>query len=117
AHDDRGPRVLAHGEHAARSDVGVTKEVERYELVVRRGRRVVEDRAELREVPRTEEMRDVAHRLLGELRERLGLDLQEGLAGCLEGGDVIARDESVRRRVGADREKVLVLEGAHGPAA
>jgi hypothetical protein len=39
-----------------------------------------------------QQVRDVAHRLLGQQRQRLGLDLEEGLAVGLEGGDVVLRE-------------------------
>ena len=47
AHDDRGAGVLAHRQHAAGGDVGVLQEIERDELVVVAGLRVIEDIAQL----------------------------------------------------------------------
>ena len=62
AHDDRGAGVLAHRQHAAGGDVGVLQEVEGDELVVVAGFLVVEDRAQLLQMPRAQVMVDVAER-------------------------------------------------------
>ena len=51
AHDDRGAGVLAHRQHAAGGDVGVLQEVKGDELVVVARLLVVEDRAELLQMP------------------------------------------------------------------
>ena len=111
AHDDRGAGVLAHRQHAAGRDGRVLQQLERDEPVVGRRLGVVEDRAQLREVPGPQEVRDVAHRLGREQGQRLGLDLEEA------GGPPASNVDTpsvVRRRYGvssccARREHVLVL--------
>ena len=60
AHDDRRAGVLAHGQHAAGRDVGVLQQVVGDEAVVRRRLRIVEDRRELREMARPQQVVDVA---------------------------------------------------------
>ena len=114
AHDDGGAGVLAHRQDPAGRDVRVLEEVERDEAVVGRGLGVVEDAPELREVPRPEQVGDVAHRLARQQGQRLGLDPEERLAGGLEGGDVVLGDEAVGRLVVAQRQKLLELERWHG---
>jgi hypothetical protein len=109
AHHDGGARVLAHRQDAAGGDVRVLEEIERDEAIVGRGRRVLEDLAQLREVTRTELVRDVAHGLVRELRERLRTDLEERAAARLERADVLLRDEPVGRLVLAEREDLLEL--------
>ena len=73
-HDGRMPPAAM---HAFFSSSVATKRVV--------GRRfgIVEDRRELREVAGPQQVRDVEHRLLGEQRERLGIDLDELAAAGL----------------------------------
>ena len=102
---DRGAGVLAAGQHAAGGDVGVLEQLERDELVVGRRLGVVEDRAELLEVARAQEVRDVVDRGAGEERQRLGLDREHvALAQPLE-CDVVAGELAVlgARRARAGR--------------
>ncbi len=66
AHDDRRAGVLAHRQHAAGGDVGVLQEVEGDELVVVGGFLVVEDVAQLLQMPRPQVVVDVDERGLGE---------------------------------------------------
>ena len=84
AHHDRGAGVLAGRQHAACGDARVLQQLERDEAVVRRRLGIVEDRAELGEVPGPQEVRDVVHRLAGEQRQRFGVDLEEAAAAGLE---------------------------------
>ena len=72
AHHDRGAGVLAHRQHAARGDVGVLQKVVGDELVVRRRLRIVQDRGELLQVARPQQMVDVDEGLLGEAPQGLG---------------------------------------------
>ncbi len=62
AHDDGGAGVLAHRQHAAGGDIGVLEEIEGDELVVVAGFLVVEDAAQLLQMPRPQIMVDVAER-------------------------------------------------------
>ena len=64
AHDDRGAGVLAHRQHAAGGDIGVLQEIQRDELVVGAGLLVIEDVAQLLQMPRPQIMIDVAERRL-----------------------------------------------------
>ena len=59
AHDDGGAGVLAHRQHAAGGDIGVLEKVVGDELVVVGRLRVVEDRAQLLQVPGPQQMIDV----------------------------------------------------------
>ena len=77
AHHDRRAGVLAHRQDAAGRDAGVLQQVAGDELVVRAGLRVVQDRPQLPQVRGPQQVRDVVHCRGGELREHLGLDLQE----------------------------------------
>ena len=51
--------------------------------------------------------------LPGEEGESLGGDLEEALAACLEGGDVVLGDEPVGRLVLAEGQQLLELEVVH----
>ena len=106
--DDGGPGVLAHRQHAAGGYAGVLEQVEGDETVVGRRLRIVEDVAELLQVAGTEQVRDVAHRLLRQQREDLGLDLHEAALWRVEGGHTVCGQSAVRRVVLADGQQVLV---------
>ncbi len=110
---DRGAGVLAAGQHAAGGDVGVLEQLEGDEVVVGRCLGVVEDGGQLGEVAGSEEVGDVAHGLAREQGEGLGLDLQEALAGSLEGGDVVRREQPVGGVVRPERQHVVVDELGH----
>ena len=60
--DDRGAGVLAARQHPSGRDVGVLEQLEGDEVVVGGGLGVVEDVAELLEVPGAQQVRDIAHR-------------------------------------------------------
>ena len=57
AHDDRGAGVLAHRQDLAGRDIGVLQQIEGDEFVVRRRLRIIEDRAQLSEVARAQQVR------------------------------------------------------------
>ena len=59
AHDDGRAGVLAHGQHVARGDVGVLQQVHRDEAVVGAGLRIVQDRRQLAQVCRAQQVGDV----------------------------------------------------------
>jgi hypothetical protein len=80
AHDDRGAGVLAHRQHPAGGDVGVLQEIEGHELVVVAGLLVLEDAAQLLQVPRAQIMIDVAERGLAQAAQRLARHHQHVLA-------------------------------------
>ena len=69
---DCSARVLAHRQHATGCDVCVLEQIERNEAVVAAGLWVVEDAGQLLEMGGSQQMGDVFHRLLGELRDGLG---------------------------------------------
>ena len=72
AHDDRGAGVLAHRKHVAGGDIGVLQQIERDELVVGRGLRIVEDRAQLGEMAGAQQVRGIDEGLAGKERQGLG---------------------------------------------
>ena len=111
--DDRGARVLAHRQHAARRDVRVLQHVERHELVVRGGFRVVEDRAQLLQVRGPQQMRDVVESLGRDQGQRLGRDGEHALPLQACGPDMIGGELAVGRLVGPEREHLLELEFRH----
>jgi len=114
AHDDRGARVLAHRQHAAGGDVGVLHQVEGHELVVRARLGILEDRAQLGQVGRTQVVRDVVHRGLGEELQRLGGNLQERASvRTLNGLHTLGGEEPVGGGVLPGRQHVLVTEFGH----
>ena len=126
AHHDRGAGVLAHRQHAAGGDVDVLEQVGGHEPVVARRLGVVDDPAQLGEVGGPQVVRDVVHRLRGQLPDRLGRDPEERLPVDLEGRDALGRDQPVGGLVGADGQqvgiaKVRFLQGsrclAHGAQA
>jgi len=115
ADDDRGARVLAHRKHAARRDARVAQQVGGHEPVVRRGLRVVDDGAQLREVRRAQHVLDVVHGFAHERGDRGGVDVQEG---ATRGLDHLARrqvETAVLRVVGAEGKHVGVAELGHAP--
>ena len=80
AHDDRGAGVLAHRQHAAGGDVGVLEEIKGDEAVIIGGLGVVEDGAQLLEMPWPQQMIDVAKRRLRKRAQRLARDHDDILA-------------------------------------
>jgi hypothetical protein len=120
AHHDRGAGVLAHRQHAAGRDVGVTQQVQRDEAVVRRRRWIVDNGPQLGQVLRAQVVRDVVHRLRGELGEHRGVDGEEPPAARpLDHIHALVGDQAVLGAIGADRQQRRVLErhgGGHGPS-
>ena len=104
AHDDRGAGVLAHRQHAAGGDVGVLQEVEGDELVVVAGLLVIEDIAQLLQMPRPQIMIDVAERRLRQRPQRLARHHQHVLAQHLLDPHALGGDLLVRRGIGARAE-------------
>ena len=93
-------RVLARWQHHPRRHVRVLEQLQRHELVVLRRLLVLEDARKLLQVRRAEQVRHVDHRLLGQERERLGLDLDDVLAvRALDDRDVLRGQQPVRRGV------------------
>ena len=109
------PGVLAHRQHAAGRDAGVLQQVEGDEAVVGRGLRVVEDVAQLLEVPGPQEVGDVraSPRWVSSVSASR-LDLDEAALRRVERGHAVGGQQAVRRLVVADREEVLVGELRHG---
>ena len=114
AHDDRGAGVLAHRQHAAGGDVGVLQEIEGDELVVVAGLLVIEDVAQLLQMPRPQIMIDVAERGLRERPQRLARHHQHVLAQHLLDPHALGRDLLVGRGVRAERKQRRVLVGRNG---
>ncbi len=112
--DDRRPGVLAHRQHATGRDRRVLQQVEGDEPVVVARLRIVEDRPQLAEVRRAEEVGDVVHRLGGEPCQRARLDLEERALAGFERRDPVARHEAVGRRVRPERHQLGEGELGHG---
>ena len=107
---DRGAGVLAHRQDTPGGDRCVLQQVESDEPVVVGGFGVVEDVAQLLEMARAQEVRDVVHCLGGEAADRFGLDFQKGAVRCVEGRHSLCADEPVVGVVGAQREQLGVGE-------
>ena len=114
AHDDGGAGVLAHRQHAAGGDIGVLEEIEGDELVVVAGLLVVEDAAQLLQMPRPQIMIDVAERGLRQRPQRLARHHQHVLAQHLLDPHAVGGDLLVRRGVRAQRKQRRVLVGRNG---
>ena len=114
ADDDGGAGVLAPRQHPAGRDVGVAQQLEGDEAVVLRRLGVVENRAELGEVGRPQQVRDVVERGAGDQAEHVGLNRKELSAVHPDGGDAVGGELAVRRVVGAALEDRLVVEVGHG---
>ena len=114
AHDDRGAGVLAHRQHPAGGDVGVLEEIEGDELVVVAGLRIVEDIAQLLQMPRAQVMVDVAERRLGQRPQRLARHHQHVLAQHLLDPHALGRDLLVGCGVRPKRKQRRVLVGRNG---
>ncbi len=110
AHHDRGAGVLAHRQHAAGGDVDVLEQVGGHEPVVARRLGVVDDLAQLGQVRRAQVVGDVVHRLGRQALDRLGADLEEGLAVDVDGRDALGGDQPVGRVVLAGGQQVGVTE-------
>jgi hypothetical protein len=67
-------------------------------------------------VPGAQEVRDVAHGLPGEQRQRLGLDAEEAPAEGLGSRHEVRREQAVGGLVLAERQQVLEGELVHGGA-
>ena len=101
AHNDGCACVLAGRQHTCGGNIGIAQQLGRDDTVVGGRLRVVENGAQLLKVARTQKMRDVAHRCLGEQCQAFGLHLQEGAAADLYRRDVVAGQLAVRRGVSA----------------
>ena len=75
--------------------------------------RIVEDRAQLRQMARAQQVLAIDEGLRGQQGQRLGLDLDDALAVEIGGGDVIAGQLAVGRGVLAEREQLVEDEVAH----
>ncbi len=114
ADHDGGAGVLAPGQDHAGGDVGVLQQLERDEAVVVRRLGVVEDRRQLFQVRRAQQVGDVVHRLGRQVGHHLPVDLQEGLAAQVDRADAVDPEGSVHGPIRAVLEQGLVVEGAHG---
>ena len=110
AYHHRGAGVLAHGQDAPGCDVGVEEQLQGHEAVVLRRLRVVDDVAELLEVPGPQVVGDVVHGRRGESGERLGLDPQERAPAVGDGANPLVGDEPVIGGVGPQRQDLRVGE-------
>jgi hypothetical protein len=111
AHHDGGAGVLAHRQDAAGRDVGVLEEVVGDELVVRGRLRVVEDRGELPQMARAQEMVDVDEGLLGEGPDRLRGDRHELAPAEALDPHAVGAELAIRGGVGAEGKEGLI--GGH----
>jgi hypothetical protein len=117
SHDDRGSGVLAARQHPAGTDIGVLEKLQGDKRVVFGGFRVVQDSAELRQVGGAVKKRDVFHRLGGQHRQCLWLDLQDFVT-IPDGGCDVARSQlPVLGGIGFEVEHLLVAEFGHGLAS
>jgi hypothetical protein len=111
ADDGAGARVLAHGQDAARRDLGVLEQRERDIAVVGRRLRVLEDGGDLLEMLRAQEEIRVVVGLPRDIGQRLRRDLQD--LPALEGGgrDALLAEQAILGVIGAEGEGILVNEG------
>ena len=117
AEDDRGAGVLARRQYSTGGDVGVLQHLERDEAVVPRGFRIVDDVAELLEVARSEEVRDVAHGFEREPLERRRLHDEDLAAVDPRDLQLLAGELAVRSVVGTELEDLLEIRAVHFSAA
>ena len=75
-HHDGRAGILAHRQHAPGRDVGILQKVVGDEAVIVRRLRIVEDRGELGEMRRAQQVVDVAERLFRQTSQGLALDHQ-----------------------------------------
>ncbi|CAB4852078.1 unannotated protein [freshwater metagenome] len=107
---DRSAGVLAHRQHAAGGDGRVLQQVERHETVVVAGLGVAEDVAELLQMAGTQEVGDLAHRFLGDQRQRFRVDLQVRAEGRLHRAHMVGGDQTVGGVVVTEGEQFRELE-------
>ena len=111
AHDDRGAGVLAHRQHAAGGDVGVLQKIVGDELVVVACFLVVEDVAQLLQMPRPQVVVDVDERGLASARSASRDDHHHLLAHHRLDPHAVGRNLLVGRLVLAERKQRRVLVG------
>ena len=109
-----GAGVLAEGENAFGRDLGVLQERGGDVAVVGRGLGVVEDGGNLCEVLRAKEEGRVAHRLLRNEGEDVGVNLEDFATLEGRGGDAFFRKQAILGVVRAEREGVLVGKSGRG---
>ena len=110
---DGGSGILARGEDHPGGDARVAQHVECDEAIVGRRLGIVQDPAQLAEVPRPEEVAHVAHRFGSEPRQGRRIDQEDRLAAEGVGRDPITLDAAVGRPVLAVGEHLLELEVRH----
>jgi hypothetical protein len=114
AHDDRRPGVLTHRQHTAGGDIGVLQEIEGHELVIVARLLVIEDGAQLLQVPRPQIVVDIAECSLRQRPQRLARHHQHVLAQDLLDPHALRGDLLVRRGVRSERKQRRVLVGRNG---
>jgi len=107
AHDDGGAGVLAHGQHATCCDVGVFQQFQRHEAVVGGSLSITENRRQLLEVRRAQQVRGVAHRGRGQQAQAFGFDFQDGAPSHIVGRDMVAGQQPVFGLIGTEGEKFV----------
>ncbi len=118
--DDRGAGVLAHRQHAPGGNIGVLDQIIGDEPVVLARLGIVEDRAQLPQMARAEQMVDVDERRLGELPQRVRRDDDDLAAQRFFDPHAAAIELAVGGPVLAEREQRRVATGrgdldVHGP--
>jgi hypothetical protein len=106
--------VLAHRQHAAGGDVGVLEEIEGDEFVVVGGLGVVEDGAQLLEMPWPQQMIDVGKRGLRKDAQRVAPDHDDILAHDPLDPHAVGGKLAVGRGVPAGGKQRGVLVGRDG---
>ena len=104
AEHQRRAGILAHRQHAARRDVGVLQQIQRDEPIVATRLRVVEDRAQGRQMPGTQQVRHIAERLERQLAQRVRCNAQHRLPIARRGPDATDWQPLPRRLARAQRK-------------
>src|SRR6202007_1250174 len=93
--------------------IGLLQQREGDECVVRRGLRIIEDRAKLCQVPGAQQVLTIDEGVAGEEGQRGRVYLADALPLEVGGRDVVAGQLAVWRIVGADWEEFVIGDIAH----
>ena len=110
ADDDRCAGVLAARQLAARRQGRVPQELKGDEAVVLGRFGIIEDLAQLRQMPSAQKMSHIVEGNAGEHSQGVGLDLEYLAAVECERRDPVGRELAIGRVVGAQLEERLVVE-------
>ena len=110
---NRGTSVLTARKHPPRRDVRVSEQIERHEPVIGRRFRVVENRPQLGQVRRPQEVGDVVERRAGHEPEHIRVNHTQLASVHRGGGYPVGRELPVLGLVRSKLEQWLIVKVGH----